>query len=301
MTRLVIAATLVACSSPSKIPPPTPQPPPPVADPAPPPAGPVTTKRTVVSLGRPSGTSVVTVAADGSVTTMLDVLENGRGPHTDATLKLAPDGTIASLSAKGHHTFGAPFEASFARTGDHVVWKSSEETGERDVKGPVFYLPTAPVPETIGWLVAAAIKNGGSIALVPNGTAHVEKNAEMAITANGVTRTVVGYAITGLELTPVQTWMNPDGTWFGEATEWSSLVPEGWESAIEPLVDKRRVLTKARDAKLASTLAHKPPAAGLAYTHARVLDVERGKWLADQTVVVVGDSIAAVGPAKYRA
>src|ERR1043166_7696308 len=92
--------------------------------------------------------------------------------------------------------------------------------------------------------------------------------------------------------------MNPDGTWFGEATEWSSLVPEGWESAVEPLIAKRRELVRARDANLASTLAHKPPAAGLAYVHARVLDVERGKWLADQTVVVVGDSIASVGPAK---
>ena len=45
-----------------------------------------------------------------------------------------------------------------------------------------------------------------------------------------------------------------------------------------------------------SELAHKPPAAGLAFTHARVLDVEHGRWLADQTVVVVGDTIKAVGP-----
>jgi imidazolonepropionase-like amidohydrolase len=298
MTRLVIAATLVACSSSPKVPPPTPTPPAPVAEAAPPPAAPVTVKRTVVSLGRPSGKSVVTITPDGTATTMLDVLENGRGPHSDATIKLAPDGTIASLSAKGHHEFGATFEATFARTGDHVAWKSSEETGERDVTGPVFYLPTAEIPETIGWLVAAAVKNGGSVGVLPSGTAHVEKNAEVAITANGQTRTVIGYAITGLELMPMQTWMNPDGTWFGTATEWYSMVPEGWESAVEPLVVKRRELIRARDAKLASSLAHKPAAAGLAYTHARVLDVERGKWLADQTVVVVGDSITAVGPAK---
>ncbi|HEY1548892.1 MAG TPA: amidohydrolase family protein, partial [Kofleriaceae bacterium] len=39
-----------------------------------------------------------------------------------------------------------------------------------------------------------------------------------------------------------------------------------------------------------------PPAAGLAYTHVRVLDVEHGKWIPDQTVVIVGDTIRAVGP-----
>jgi hypothetical protein len=49
------------------------------------------------------------------------------------------------------------------------------------------------------------------------------------VTANGKTRTVVGYAILGVELLPVQTWMNPDGTWFGHVSEWASIVPEGWE------------------------------------------------------------------------
>ncbi|HEX4459379.1 MAG TPA: amidohydrolase family protein, partial [Polyangia bacterium] len=43
---------------------------------------------------------------------------------------------------------------------------------------------------------------------------------------------------------------------------------------------------------------HKPPAAGLVYTHARVLDVEHGKWRADSAVLVVGDKIMAVGPTK---
>ena len=46
---------------------------------------------------------------------------------------------------------------------------------------------------------------------------------------------------------------------------------------------------------------HRPPAAGVLLTHARVLDVQRGKWLADQTVLVVGDKIArgrAVGRAR---
>src|SRR5205807_8936185 len=42
--------------------------------------------------------------------------------------------------------------------------------------------------------------------------------------------------------------------------------------------------------------ANRPPAAGLAYTHARVLDVVAGKWLPDHTVVVAGDTIAALGP-----
>ena len=59
---------------------------------------------------------MITTAADGTITTVFDVLENGRGPHCDATIKLAPDGTIASLTASGHHTFGATYSATFARS-----------------------------------------------------------------------------------------------------------------------------------------------------------------------------------------
>ncbi len=116
----------------------------------------------MVSLRRSSGTSVVTVAADGTITTALDVLENGRGRHVDATIALAADGTIAKLTAKGYHTFGATFDATFARTRDHARWRSEDEKGDRDVSGPAFYVPVAEIPETLGWLVKAALHNGGS-------------------------------------------------------------------------------------------------------------------------------------------
>jgi hypothetical protein len=95
---------------------------------------------------------------------------------------------------------------------------------------------------------------------------------------------------------PDLTWMNPDGTWFGTASEWESIVPEGWESVIDTLIAKRREIQREADAALATAHAKRPPPEGLAYTHARVLDVAKGKWLTDQTVVVVGDRIAAVGP-----
>src|SRR5262249_20256338 len=88
------------------------------------------------------------------------------------------------------------------------------------------------------------------------------------------------------------------GSWFGVTAPWWSVIPEGTESVIEPLIEKQNQIDRTRDARLAKELAHRPPAAGLALTHARVLDVEHGKWLADQTIVVVGDAIKSVGPSK---
>src|SRR5687767_13442897 len=85
-------------------------------------AGPRTVERVVVTLGRTSGKSVITRNDDGTWTTMLDVLENGRGPHVDATFTLAPDGTIASFEATGHHTFGTKIDEKVSVAGGKANW-----------------------------------------------------------------------------------------------------------------------------------------------------------------------------------
>jgi imidazolonepropionase-like amidohydrolase len=265
--------------------------------------GEVVAKRVVVSLGRASGTSTFTaIKGDqrrGSrARSVLHVLENGRGPHTEAELVFADDGTLIEAKATGHHSFGAKFNSTFSIKDGVASWKSEEEEGSRKLTGPAFFVPVAALPELQGYLVKAALAHGGTIDLLPGGTARVEKTGELQVTVNGKAETLVGYSITGVELVPMQTWMYPNGTWFGTVSEWFSIVPEGWEAAIEPIIVEQRRLTREHDARLASDLAYKPVAAGLAYTHARVLDVERGRWIADQTVVVGEGVIKAVGPSK---
>jgi hypothetical protein len=257
----------------------------------------VVTKRSVVSLGRKSGTNVTTVEPDGAIKVTLDVLENGRGPHTDATLELASDGTITKLVATGHHTMGTPVDERFTRTGDRGEWSSKEEHGSSDVPH-AFFVPVCDLPDALGFLASAAIKAGGTMPLLPSGSAKIEKTITSDVTSKtGEKRKIQGYSITGLDLTPTHVWMNEDGTWFGFISPWWSVVPEGFEGIVDDIVEKQTQLDRVRDKTLADKTAHKPPAAGVAFTHARVLDVERGAWLKDQTVVVVGDTIKSVGPA----
>src|SRR5258708_1955770 len=127
MRTLVLAAFAVACSSSKPLPPP-----PPLAAekaavaPALPTAAAVTktVRRSITCFGTPCGTSVMTFAADGTIHDVLDVHDNGRGPHTDSTIKLAPDGTLASFEAHGHGTFGAPSNETFTLAGGHAKWDS---------------------------------------------------------------------------------------------------------------------------------------------------------------------------------
>ena len=258
----------------------------------------VTVKRLFVSESRPSGTLVTTTSSDGNVSITYDVLENGRGPHVDAKIRLAPDGSIAALEAKGHHTMGTPLEETFTKEGQHVRWKSHEEHGDKDAAPIAFFVPMAPLPDVTGMLAQALVKAGGSLPLLPDGEARLERIGEATIKKGSESRHVVGYAIYGLDLVPTYTWMNDDGSWFGNVDQWSTTVPEGWDAASAPLVDIQDAADKKRDLLLAKSSASKPPAEGIAFTHARVLDVEHGKWLVDQTLVVVGDKIASVGPTK---
>jgi hypothetical protein len=300
-----LAPVLLLCSCGAEPPPPSeaPPPPPPVTTPVETTAPhassqPTTIKRVVVSLTRKSGSSVTTTAADGTVAVAFDMQWNGRGPHADAVIHLAPDGTIASFEAHGHHMMQAPVDEVFSIEGGHAHWKSHEEAGDATVRRTAFFVPIADVPDITGLLAQALLKAGGTLPLLPDGEAHIEKAGEATVLSAGQTKHLTVYSITGLDLTPTRVWMEDDGSWFGVVDPWFSLVPEGWESAIDPLVAKQQELEREHDRSAAERLAHKPPAAGLALTHARVLDVERGRWVPDQTVVVTGDTIAAVGPTK---
>jgi imidazolonepropionase-like amidohydrolase len=271
--------------------------------PAPPPphptatsAGAVTTKRVVISQGQPAGTSVTTVGPDGRLTIAFDSHWNGRGPKSDAVIELAADGTIASLTAVGHHMMLTPEDERFTRDGARARWKNLEESGDAEVHGPAMFVPMSDLPDWSGLVVAAALRNGGSVPLLPAGEARVERGPTTTVDGPDGPRTITCYAVSGVDLVPFYTWMNQDGSWWGMTYDYWSVVPEGSEAAIDALVALQLQRDREHEAAMARQHAHTPPAAGLAYTHARVLDVDRGAWLDDHAVVVVGGAITWVGP-----
>ncbi|HWL86819.1 MAG TPA: amidohydrolase family protein, partial [Polyangiaceae bacterium] len=215
-----------------------------------------------------------------------------------AHMKVAVDGTLSSFEAKGTRTMGNPIDESFAVEGMHAHWKSTEEQGEKELLSSAFYLPSAPVPETLGLLFTALQRRGGKIALLPTGEAHLERAGEITVHAGGNDKHLVAWAITGLDYLPKRFWTEDDGTFFGTADNWTSALPEGWDEAAAPLVAAQTELDKARDRDVALRLAHHPPADGIAFTHARVFDAQRKRWVEDQAVVVAGDKIVDVGPTK---
>lgn len=258
-----------------------------------------TTRYSVVAFTRPSGGCVTTITPDGAYETSFEVLENGRGPKTKTRTTFGSDGTIATFEARGTATMGNAIDERFTMSGRHARWKSASEGGERDASGAAHYVPLAPTCDGLGPLVRALQKAGGVLPLLPDGEARLERAGETTVhAANGETKHLVGYTVTGLTVVPDLAWMEDDGTFFADAASWFAIVREGWESALEALLVERKRIEAKQAADLAQRLAHAPPAAGLAVTHARVFDSTTKRWRLDHTVVVVGGRIAAIAPSR---
>ena len=270
----------------------------PVACATPAPATPAPLRRSVLFAQQPFGSSVETTAADGTVTIAYDVHQNGRGPHCDAVVHRAADGTLTSFEGHGHHELGQTVDETFSLEGRHAHWKSTEEAGESDLAAPAFFVPVSECPQTRGMLAEALLQAGGTLPLLPAGEAHLAKEGELTVRAGAQARHLTVYALTGLRVAPIHAWLDDDHRWFGFADPSSAIVPEGWGSVVPALLEEQTRLEREADRLVLKRLAHIPPAEGLAFTHARVLDVERGLWLKDQTVVVVGGTIRAVGPSR---
>jgi imidazolonepropionase-like amidohydrolase len=259
--------------------------------------GPVNEKRIVVSNGRKSGSFEMTPQADGSYKIVNHILQNGRGPHVEGVLRVDDSGLVTGFTAKGHYEFGTAINEHFSREGDAAQWKSNEEQGDADRASKAFFVPMAPFPvEPL--LVKAARANGGKLALLPKGEATVEKAGELTVKAGGQTKQLTAYAITGLDFTRVYVWFDDQDRWFGSFASWRSYVPERWESVIDAILAQQQAFERERDRAVYAGAVRKPAAAGIAFTHARVLDVEGGKWLPDHTVVIAGDTIKVVGPSS---
>ena len=255
-------------------------------------------KRALLCMGNPCGFESETRLADGTYALAFDQHDNGRGPGATATMQLSADGMISRLEAHGHQEMNTRLDETFQRTNGHATWTSTNEHGELDLRGPAFYLPQSSIDVDAYLLAALLAAPGHTLALLPGGQAHLEKVGETTVSAQGQSKHLTAYAISGVGLTPYIVWANDDQTLFGKANPWQSELPEAWTSVGDILVEKGKTALREMDREVARRYAHAPPASGVALTHARVLDVERGRWGIDETVLIVGDTIQAVGPTK---
>jgi imidazolonepropionase-like amidohydrolase len=243
-----------------------------------------------LTMGNMAGQQAVWTDAGGQIHIFFQFNDRGRGPKTTSILKLDANGVPVSETITGNDYLKSSVNESYSLEAGTARWKNDDEQGEKKISAPAYYVPLNPGPSEFGLLARAALKNGGKIALLPEGEARVQRVRELDLETGGRKKHVTLYAAAGLDFAPAYFWLEAGDKFFGSVDDWSSIVPEGWESIAPTLLAAQGKIKEARSADLAAKLAHHAPY-GIVFNHANVFDAASGKVIPDQVVVITGNRI----------
>jgi imidazolonepropionase-like amidohydrolase len=251
----------------------------------------------VLTMGALAGQQATWTTSDGKVHAFFQFNDRGRGPKTTTVLTLDSNGFPSSEITEGNDYLKAEAHEEFSIDGGKARWKNKAEHGEKKLAGPTFYVSMYGPPAESAVLVRAAIANQGRLALLPEGEARVQKVREQEVEAGGKKQGVTLYAVTGLDFSPAYVWLDEARQYFAGGERWSMVIREGWEASQGTLLKVQVEINEQRARDLAKRLAHRPDK-GVLFQHANVFDTETGTILPDQDVLVTGNKISSVSPAK---
>lgn len=248
----------------------------------------------------PAGESTIVTTGDGHVTNESFVHWNNREYDLDSELQLDTDGMVVAQTITGTSPFGATIDESFTYANGVASWRTVGEQGSIETARPAFYVPVEMgAIDSLGLLVKAAANSfDNELALLPSGTARVEKLTETAVDTPEGAAELSLYAISGIRFTPLYAWMNEEMELVAlDFGGYLGMVPEGWGSDV---LQELSALQSAEDARyiqrMAGALAHRV-AGAIVFESVDVVDVENGDLLKGRHVMVRDGRIAEISEA----
>jgi hypothetical protein len=243
---------------------------------------------TFLMSGTPAGKEIVTTAGN-QVTVDYEFNDRGRGPKLHTVMTLDEHSIPTSIQTTGNDYFKSPVEERFSTENGTALWKSASEDGRADAGG--FYLAIQAPPELIGLMAKAYLANPAQpLALLPSGTASVRKAGDLMAGDQHVTH----YEISGLDLTPLDVWLDDQNNLFGFVSPFSSMIREGYESHQKALQAKQDVRSTERLVEIAQRNTHTPKNGTLVVRNARIFDPVTLKVSEPSTIEVRGNRITLV-------
>ena len=249
-------------------------------------------RHTFLMAGNRAGAQVATRKPDGTLHYSFEFNDRGRGPRTETVMRIDANGLPVSLETTGVDYFKGAADETFVREGSTARWKNKAESGE--TSDPGFYVSMYGPPEELAILARALVRAGDHrLKLLPSGEASIAHVRTLDLEANGETRTVDHWAISGLGLAPIDIWLDKDGSFFGSVSSWSSTIREGWESSVQTLLQHQDESSAVRLGEIAKRNAKRYGA--IAIRNARLFDAETASIRDGMTVLIRGNTIAGVG------
>lgn len=258
---------------------------------------PDTVRYTILMAKGPSGIQKAWTDADGARRFYFEFNDRGRGPALNQRVTVGADGYPKSVEITGHDYLKVPVEERFwaDRTsgGWHFGWKNAAESSSVVLKSAAYYLPMNDA--SVGVLEPLLLKSANArVMLLPQGNARLERIRDLTITLGASRKQLTLYATHGFGFTPSTWWADDRGLFFASGSSWFMVIREGFEGAQPQLIKAQAAYDSARGADLARRVIRRP-AHPIAFTHAGLFDPESGQRRPNQTVVVTGNRISAVG------
>jgi imidazolonepropionase-like amidohydrolase len=251
---------------------------------------------TVLSTSGVNGHSYMWTTADGTRMSRESVLLRGETTEVDQEVKLGPDHMPTLWIVRGFTPSGDAAE-TFRIDGHHASWTSPVDKGESNYTASAFYssIGETTADGTAIFMEALLAAPDKSMPMLPGGRARAEKLTETVVGQGSRQLKVTAWAITGLAPSPIPIWTTADGKFFG-IVGGLALLPEGYEDALKTLQKAQDEALAARSPVIAKRMLRNANAT-VAFEHVRAF-VEGTHFVDDQTVVVEGAKIAAVGSAS---
>lgn len=248
------------------------------------------------SQGTPAGESTVVRTGDGKVTVTSFVHWNNREYTVNSELQLDADGIPIAQQISGISPFGAPIDERFSYRDGVATWSTAGESGSATTDEPGFYVATEYAALGIETLVQAAMKNlDGEIALLPSGTARVEKLTSSDVETPDGTETLSLYAVSGLGFTPLYGWFDDElQLTVLDFSGFMGMFPRGWSPDVLAQLSTIQIQQgAAMIERISGDLAHDLDGA-LVFDNVDIVDVENGVLLEDKFVMIEDGKITGI-------
>src|SRR6266550_3738923 len=210
-------------------------------------------------LGANHAGSQVTRVESGRETIEFEFNDRGRGPKTVTEIRLADSLIPIEEKITGVDYFKGPVDETFSRDRSAAQWKNKAEHGQITNNGSFYVSMYGPPEETAILANALLASSTRRLSLLPAGEASIERAADLTVNGAQGPKQIIDYAISGLSFTPVDVWLERDGTFFGSVSSWATILPDGYGDAGKAMLDAQKSAEARRSAQLAQRLTRKPP------------------------------------------
>ncbi len=247
----------------------------------------------IVSAGGKHGSEQVWTDKDGVRHARMHILLRGLVYDVDQATTLGENGLPTNLAIRGVTPSGDAGE-TFTVAGDKASWKSPADSGEATWRDGLLYIPFGgPVDATIVVVNALLADPDRKLDALPGGAVRLSDLTTLDVRAGKKTKKLKAVAIDGLSFSPDVVWLDESDEFFASigGLDW---LPVGWESVREELRTAQDEALAERAPGVRARLL-KEPAGPTVFKKVTIYDAATNGFKKNQSVLVEGDRITAVG------